>query len=304
MQTIIGVKFKQKGKTYFFAPNNAQFELGDGAIVETSRGLEYTFVTIPNTEVEDSEIKGELKNVVRKATDKDVATYKELCERRLPAIRQAQELANKRKLAMKIVDAEFAFEGGKVVFFFTSDTRIDFRELVKDLASAFRLRIELRQIGIRDECKMKGGLGPCGRICCCNDFLSDFARVSIKMAKHQGLSLNPAKISGLCGRLMCCLKYEDDYYADTLKFMPKINSQITTPNGQGLVVSVDMLRQTVVCRIAVDGKEDTTELREYDLAQLGIEPVYPNCSGCGNVDSCDDADPDDDTDVLPADNND
>ena len=203
---------------------------------------------------------------------------------------------------MKIVDAEFAFEGGKVVFFFTSDTRIDFRELVKDLASAFRLRIELRQIGIRDECKMKGGLGPCGRICCCNDFLSDFVRVSIKMAKHQGLSLNPAKISGLCGRLMCCLKYEDDYYADTLKFMPKINSQITTPDGNGIVVSVDMLRQTVVCRIAVDGKEDATELHEYNLAQLGIEPVYPNCSGCGSVDACDDADPDDDTDVLPADN--
>ena len=302
MQTIIGVKFKQKGKTYFFAPNNSQFEIGDGAIVETPRGLEYTFVTIPNTEVEDSEIKGELKNVVRKATDKDTATYKELCERRLPAIRQAQELANKRKLAMKIVDAEFAFEGGKVVFFFTSDTRIDFRELVKDLASAFRLRIELRQIGIRDECKMKGGLGPCGRICCCNDFLSDFVRVSIKMAKHQGLSLNPAKISGLCGRLMCCLKYEEDYYAHTLKFMPKINSQITTPDGNGIVVSVDMLRQTVVCRIAVDGKEDATELHEYNLAQLGIEPVYPNCSGCGSVDACDDADPDDDTDVLPADN--
>ena len=198
---------------------------------------------------------------------------------------------------MKIVDSEFAFEGGKVVFFFTSDNRIDFRELVKDLAAAFRLRIELRQIGIRDECKLKGGLGPCGRICCCNDFLSDFARVSIKMAKHQGLSLNPTKISGLCGRLMCCLKYEDDYYADTLKFMPKVNSQIVTPNGDGIVVSVDMLRQTVVCRVATGGNDEATELHEYNLEQLGITPVYPNCSGCG---SCDNAEEADDTDdIIP-----
>lgn len=285
MPTIIGVKFKQKGKTYFFAPNEIQFKVGDGAIVETARGLEYTFVTIANTEVSDEDIKGELKSVVRKATDKDTATYNDCAERRLPAIRQAQELANKRKLDMKFVDAEFAFEGGKVVFFFTSDNRIDFRELVKDLAAAFRVRIELRQIGIRDECKLKGGLGPCGRVCCCNDFLADFVRVSIKMAKHQGLSLNPSKISGLCGRLMCCLKYEDDYYADTLKFMPKVNSQITTPNGSGIVVSVDMLRQTVVCRVAAGDKDDTTELHEYDLAQLGITPVYSACGGCGNCDA-------------------
>lgn len=299
MPTIIGVKFKEKGKTYFFAPNNIQFQVGDGAVVETVRGLEYTVVTVANTEVPDEDIKGELKNVVRKATEKDTATYNENAARRLPAIRQAQEFANKRNLDMKFVDAEFAFEGGKVVFFFTSDNRIDFRELVKDLASAFHLRIELRQIGIRDECKMKGGLGPCGRVCCCNDFLADFARVSIKMAKHQGLSLNPAKISGLCGRLMCCLKYEDDYYADTLKFMPKVNSQITTPNGNGIVVSVDMLRQTVVCRIAVNGNNETTELREYDLAQLGITPVYPNCSGDCNA--CDSDYSDDDISSLPSD---
>lgn len=300
MPTIIGVKFKQKGKTYFFSPDNIQFEVGDGAIVETTRGLEYTFVTVANTDVPDSDIKGELKPIVRKATDKDTATYNELTERRIPAIRQAQELANKRKLDMKVVDAEFAFEGGKVVFFFTSDNRIDFRELVKDLASAFRLRIELRQIGIRDECKMKGGLGPCGRVCCCNDFLSDFARVSIKMAKHQGLSLNPSKISGLCGRLMCCLKYEDDYYADTLKFMPKLNSSITTPNGEGIVVSVDMLRQTVVCRVAsanANGGDDATELKEYDLSQLGITPVYPNCSGDCNACNDDAEDVDDEVDT-------
>ncbi len=302
MPTIIGVKFKEKGKTYFFAPNNIQFDVGDGAIVETSRGLEYTFVTVANTEISDDEIKGELKSVVRKATDKDTKTYNDNAARRLPAIRQAQEFANKRNLDMKIVDAEFAFEGSKVVFFFTSDNRIDFRELVKDLASAFKLRIELRQIGIRDECKMKGGLGPCGRVCCCNDFLADFARVSIKMAKHQGLSLNPTKISGLCGRLMCCLKYEDDYYADTLKFMPKINSQIETPNGKGIVVSVDMLRQTVVCRVSIGGNDEATELHEYDLAQLGITPVYPSCGGsCNDCDSADDPDDvSDSIDEIPA----
>lgn len=293
MPTIIGVKFKQKGKTYFFAPNNIQFEVGDGAVVETARGLEYTFVTIANTEVPDEDVKGELKSVVRKATDKDTETYNDCLARRLPAIRQAQELANARKLDMKIVDAEFAFEGGKVVLFFTSDNRIDFRELVKDLASAFRMRIELRQIGIRDECKLKGGLGPCGRVCCCNDFLADFVRVSIKMAKHQGLSLNPTKISGLCGRLMCCLKYEDDYYADTAKFMPKLNSTVVTPNGDGIVTSVDMLRQTVVCRVSVG--EDNTELHEYSLEQLGITPVYPDCSNC--PDNSDD-DGDEDTDDV------
>ena len=296
MPTIIGVKFKQKGKTYFFDPKNISFAVGDGAVVETARGLEYTFVTVANTEVPDTDIKGELKPVVRKATDKDTATYNDCLARRLPAIRQAQELANARKLDMKIVDAEFAFEGGKVVFFFTSDNRIDFRELVKDMAAAFRLRIDLRQIGIRDECKLKGGLGPCGRVCCCNDFLADFARVSIKMAKHQGLSLNPTKISGLCGRLMCCLKYEDDYYADTAKFMPKLNSTITTPAGNGTVVSLDMLRQTVVCRVATG--EETSELHEYNLSELGITPVYPDCANCPN--HSDEGDGDDDTDELPA----
>lgn len=296
MPTIIGVKFKQQGKTYFFAPNNQQFAVGDGVVVETARGHEYAFVTIANTDVPDEDIKGELKPVVRKATDKDVATYNDNLARRLPAIRQAQQLANARKLDMKIVDAEFAFDGSKVVFFFTSDNRIDFRELVKDMAASFHLRIELRQIGIRDECKLKGGLGPCGRVCCCNDFLSDFVRVSIKMAKHQGLSLNPTKISGLCGRLMCCLKYEDDYYADTAKFMPKLNSTITTPAGEGIVVSLDMLRQTVVCRVSKG--EDSSELHEYNLTELGITPIYPDCSTCAN--SSDDVDDDDDIDDIPA----
>ena len=294
MPTIIGVKFKEKGKTYFFDPKTTQFAVGDGAIVETARGTEYSVVALANTEVDPSEIKGELKPVVRKATEKDAATHRANEEKRLPSIRRAQQLANARKLDMKIVDAEFAFDGGKVVFFFTSDNRIDFRDLVRDLAAEFRMRIELRQIGIRDECKMKGGLGPCGRVCCCNDYLADFARVSIKMAKHQGLSLNPGKISGLCGRLMCCLKYEDDYYAETLKFMPKVNSQITAPDGLATVVSVDMLRQTVVARVSTG--EDSSELHEYTLEQLGITPVYSNCcGGCAEAD----ADPEADTDTVP-----
>ncbi len=291
MPTIIGAKFKDKGKTYFFDPKNIQFAVGDGVIVETSRGTEYASVSLANTQVDPSEIKGELKPVVRKATDKDAAAHRANEEKRLPSIRKAQQLAANRKLDMKIVDAEFAFEGGKVLFFFTSDNRIDFRDLVRDLAAEFRMRIELRQIGIRDECKLKGGLGPCGRVCCCNDYLADFARVSIKMAKHQGLSLNPGKISGLCGRLMCCLKYEDDYYAETLKFMPKLNSQITTPNGRGTVVSVDMLRQTVVARVAVG--EDNGELHEYTLDELGITPVYSKCCGCGDGNAEATAEPDD-----------
>ena len=298
MPTIIGVKFKDRGKTYFFDPKNTQFAIGDGAIVETTRGAEYVEVIIPNTEIDQTEIKGELKPVIRKATDKDVNQHKQNEEKRAPAIRQAQAMANARKLDMKIVDAEFSFDGSKLTFFFTSDNRIDFRDLVKDLASTYHTRIELRQIGIRDECKLKGGLGPCGRVCCCNDYLNDFVRVSIKMAKHQGLSLNPAKISGLCGRLMCCLKYEDEYYADTLKFMPKINQQVNTPNGEGVVVSVDMLRQTVVTRTTL--KDDSTELHEYTLAELGITPVYPDkcadCGGCANDDAADE----DDTDELPA----
>lgn len=288
MPAIIGVKFKDKGKTYFFDPKNIQFAVGDGVIVETSRGTEYASVSLANTQVDPSEVKGELKPVVRKATEKDAAAHRANEEKRLPSIRKAQQLAANRKLDMKIVDAEFAFEGGKVLFFFTSDNRIDFRDLVRDLAAEFRMRIELRQIGIRDECKLKGGLGPCGRVCCCNDYLADFARVSIKMAKHQGLSLNPGKISGLCGRLMCCLKYEDDYYAETLKFMPKLNSQITTPNGRGTVVSVDMLRQTVVARVAVG--EDNGELHEYTLDELGITPVYSKCCGCGNAEADSEAD--------------
>ena len=294
MPNIVGIQFKHSGKVYYFDPKNISFNVGDGVIVETVHGLEFATVAMANTEVAESEITGELKPVVRKATEKDVAQHESIVAKRPAAIRDAQEKANKHNLDMKIVDAEFAFDNSKVIFYFTADNRVDFRELVKELASHLRMRIELRQIGIRDECKMKGGLGPCGRVCCCNDYLSDFARVSIKMAKTQGLSLNPQKISGLCGRLMCCLKFEDDYYSQTSKFMPKVNSEITTPGGNGKVVDVDMLRQLVTVRIVKS--EEETEMRVFTLEELGITPVYVN--NCGNCANCEQNDVDDDDDAL------
>lgn len=287
MPNIVGIQFKQSGKVYYFDPKNIQFQVGDGVVVETVQGLEYGTVSIANNEVEETAITGELKPVVRKATEKDIAQHNSIVAKRPATIRDAQERANKRNLDMKIVDAEFAFDNSKVVFYFTAENRVDFRDLVKELAAHLHMRIELRQIGIRDECKMKGGLGPCGRVCCCNDYLSDFARVSIKMAKTQGLSLNPQKISGLCGRLMCCLKFEDDYYSQTAKFMPKMNSEITTPVGKGKVIDMDMLRQLVTVRIAKS--EEETELRTFTLEELGITPVY--CNNCAQTDN-DDADED------------
>lgn len=299
MQTIVGIQFRNTGKVYYFAPGKLVFVKGDGAIVETARGLEYAEVVLPNCEVDDSEIKGELKPVVRKATPKDTANYRINLERRPKAIRDAQSMANKRKLDMKVVDAEFSFDGSKATFYFTADQRVDFRDLVKEMAATFRCRIELRQIGIRDECRMKGGLGPCGRVCCCNCCNTDFDRVSIKMAKHQGLSLNPTKISGLCGRLMCCLKFEDEYYAETLKFMPKLNSEVNTPDGKGKVDSVDMLHLTV--KVRVQTSEEESAVNEYTLEELGITPVYSKgCSGCGG---CGKNDNDDEAadDVLPTD---
>lgn len=296
-QIVVGIKFKDTGKLYYFAPNGIEIAVGEGVIVETARGVEYGTVVIASVEVPDGELKGELKPVLRKATPADTEKHLVNLAKRKDAIRTAQDKANKRKLDMKFVDAEFTFDNTKLTFYFASETRVDFRELVRELASEFHMRIELRQIGIRDECKMKGGLGPCGRVCCCNDYMNDFERVSIKMAKRQGLFLNPGKISGLCGRLMCCLKFEDDYYNDTLKFMPKTGSEVDTPKGRGKVESCDILRQTVVVRVA--GKDDSYELNEYTLEQLGITPVYSACGGCGNCDGCDDDG--DDTDELPPD---
>ena len=266
MPKIVGVRFKDIGKIYYFSPNNIDFEVGDGVIVETVRGVEFGKVALAVREVEESALVSPLKPVIRKATEKDVDTAKRNIEKKPEAMKVAKEKIEKHKLNMKLIDCEFTFDNTKVIFYFTSETRVDFRELVKDLASHFRIRIELRQVGIRDEAKLLGGLGPCGRACCCSSCLGDFARVSIKMAKTQGLSLNPGKISGLCGRLMCCLQYENDYYSETYKLMPKINSEIKTPDGKAIVLSNDMLKKIVTAKIT--SHDGSVEIKQYPLDKI------------------------------------
>ena len=234
--------------------------------METVRGVEYGTVAIASREMDESQLISPLKPVVRKATEKDVQTAQANVDKKADAIKVAKEKIEKHKLNMKLIDCEFTFDNSKVIFYFTSETRVDFRELVKDLASHFRIRIELRQVGIRDEAKLLGGLGPCGRACCCSSCQGDFARVSIKMAKTQGLSLNPGKISGLCGRLMCCLQYENEHYSETYKLMPKINSEIKTPDGKAVVQSNDMLKKIVTAKITL--QDGSTELRQYKLDEI------------------------------------
>lgn len=265
MAKIIGVKFKQYGKLYYFAPGNGEFAEGQGVIVETARGAEYATVCMPCKEVPDEELVAPLKPVLRAATEKDMENMRRNEERRAPAMKTAAEKIAARGLDMKLVDCEFAFDGSKVVFYFTADGRVDFRELVKDLSSVFHMRIELRQIGVRDEAKLLGGFGPCGRECCCSVCMPDFQKVSIKMAKNQGLSLNPGKISGLCGRLMCCLAYENDYYAEACKKMPKVGSEVGTPEGTGTVVNANMLKMEAKVRI---DKGDGAAYKDFPVEQL------------------------------------
>ena len=258
MEKIVGIKFKNTSKVYYFAPEhpNAVYEVGQGVIVETAKGLEYGNVVFGIKEVPDDDVVKPLKPIVRKTTKKDDDLIREN-EKKIPnAIKIAEEKVLKNNLDMKIVGAEYSYDGKKIIFYFTADCRIDFRELVKDLAQAFKIRIELRQIGIRDETKLIGGLGPCGRECCCSSCVPDFKKVSIKMAKNQGLSLNPTKISGLCGRLMCCLEYENGYYAEVFKKMPKQGGQVSTPEGKGVVISNNMLKLLVKVKITKgDGSE-------------------------------------------------
>ena len=266
MPKIVGVRFKDIGKIYYFSPNDIEFEVGDGVIVETVRGVEFGKVALAVREVDESALVSPLKPVIRKATDKDFETAQRNLDKKHDAMKIAKEKIEKHKLNMKLIDCEFTFDNTKVIFYFTSETRVDFRELVKDLASHFRIRIELRQVGIRDEAKLLGGLGPCGRACCCSSCLGDFARVSIKMAKTQGLSLNPGKISGLCGRLMCCLQYENEYYSETYKLMPKINSEIKTPDGKAIVMSNDMLKKVVTAKITL--QDGSVEIKQYPLDKI------------------------------------
>ena len=246
MIKVVGIKFKNGGKLYFFAPKEGDvYERNMPVIVETSRGLEYAWVAYPEKFVTEDDIVPPLKPIIRIATQKDKDFYAQ-CEAKRPhAMQICKEKVAAHNLEMKLIDCEYAFDGSKVVFYFTSPGRVDFRELVKDLATALHSRIELRQVGTRDETKYLGGIAPCGRVCCCAGNMPEFKKVSVKMAKNQGLSLNPGKISGLCGRLMCCLSYENDYYADAIKKMPKVGSEVGTPEGRAIVVGVNMLKMEV-----------------------------------------------------------
>ena len=265
MAKIVGIKFNHASKVYYFDPANEFYKEGTGVVVETARGVEYGKVVVEPKEVDESEIVQPLKPILRRASKKDEERVARNEEKIPAALKLAEEKIAARKLDMKLVDCEFTFDGSKVVFYFAAAGRIDFRELVKDLASAFRIRIELRQIGIRDETRMLGGFGPCGRECCCASCMPDMKKVSIKMAKTQGLSLNPSKISGLCGRLMCCLDYENEYYSETYKKMPKVGSEVTTPEGKAIVVSNNMLKLTVCVKI--DNKGEWT-YKTFDLSEL------------------------------------
>lgn len=241
MAEVIGVRFKEVGKVYYFDPNGIQMKKGDMAIVETARGVECGEVAMENREIEDKDIVHPLKKMIRKATQGDLKKVEENRKKERHAFEICEKKILDHKLEMKLVDVEYTFDNNKILFYFTADGRVDFRELVKDLASVFRTRIELRQIRVRDEAKMMGGLGICGRPFCCTSFLGEFQPVSIKMAKEQGLSLNPVKISGTCGRLMCCLKYEQAAYSDLLRTTPKNGAVVNTPEGRGVVVDVNLL---------------------------------------------------------------
>lgn len=249
MATIIGVRFKEVGKVYYFDPKDLVLEENDQVIVETARGVECGTVAIANTEIPDEQITHPLKSVIRKATSNDLHRVTENKRKEADAFNICLAKIEKHHLEMKLVEVEYTFDGGKILFYFTADGRVDFRELVKDLASVFHTRIELRQIGVRDEAKMIGGLGMCGRPFCCSSYMGDFQPVSIKMAKEQGLSLNPVKISGTCGRLMCCLKYEQESYEHLLRVTPKIGAIVETAEGKGSVIDNNLLTGMLTIRL-------------------------------------------------------
>jgi cell fate regulator YaaT (PSP1 superfamily) len=275
MVNVVGIKFKNGGKLYYFSPKSGEkYERNMPVIVETSRGLEYAWVVYPEKFVADDEVVQPLKPVIRIATQKDTDFYK-ACEAKRPqAMQLCREKIKARGLDMKLVDCEYAFDGSKITFFFTSENRVDFRELVKDLASTFHARIELRQVGTRDETKYLGGIAPCGRICCCAGNMPEFKKVSVKMAKTQGLSLNPGKISGLCGRLMCCLSYENDYYAEASKKMPKIGAEVGTLEGKGIVVSVNMLKMEV--KVKIDDRNGGWIYKDFPVEDVRFKKCINN----------------------------
>lgn len=266
MHKVVGVRFKEAGKIYYFDPHDLELETGEYAIVETSRGVEYGKIVVGPKEVPDEDIVSPLKKVIRKATKEDAEKVADNQKKESEAFDICLEKIQEHGLPMKLIDVEYTFDNSKVIFYFTAEGRVDFRELVKDLAAIFRTRIELRQIGVRDEAKMIGGLGPCGRPLCCKSFLGEFEPVSIKMAKEQNLSLNPTKISGICGRLMCCLKYEQEYYEEIGKKMPKVNKEVITPHGPGVVISCNALTEKV--KIKVIQEDGTPEVLELHFSEI------------------------------------
>lgn len=271
MTRVIGVRFRPAGKIYYFAPGKFHIRQGDKVIVETARGIEFGTVVTGPKEVKDKEVMQPLKSVIRIATEEDKRAEEKNREKEKEAFEICLEKIRKHNLDMKLINAEYTFDNNKVLFYFTADGRIDFRELVKDLAAVFRTRIELRQIGVRDETKIRGGIGICGRPLCCHTYLSEFAPVSIKMAKEQNLSLNPTKISGVCGRLMCCLTNEEETYEELNSRLPAIGDTVTTNEGlKGEVQSVSVLRQLV--KVVVTLENDEKEIREYKVDELKFRP--------------------------------
>ena len=268
MIEVVGIRFKSAGKIYYFDGEHKHYRRGEHVIVETSRGIEYGTVVLPDKKITDDEIVSPLKKVIRKATPEDDAQAEANKIKEKEAFDICSQKIADHSLDMKLVDVEYTFDNSKVLFYFTADGRIDFRELVRDLASVFRTRIELRQIGVRDEAKMIGGLGICGRPFCCNAYLGDFAPVSIKMAKEQNLSLNPTKISGTCGRLMCCLKNEQAAYEDIIHKTPSVGSLVKTPDGKGTVTAVSLLKELVSVTIEGDGEKFVREYRADDVTIL------------------------------------
>lgn len=272
--TIIGVRFRSAGKIYYFDPADLTIEVGDHVIVETARGVEYGLVVLGRREIKESEDMPPLKTVIRLATEEDDAMVAQNAAKEKTALALCAEKVAKHGLDMKLIGCEYTFDNSKLLFYFTADGRVDFRELVKDLATVFHTRIELRQIGVRDETKLRGGIGICGRELCCHTYLSDFIPVSVKMAKEQNLSLNPTKISGNCGRLMCCLKHEEDAYEYLNSKLPNLGDTVRTPDGlSGEVEDLNVLKQKVKVLVHVNGVDgDEKEIREYPVAELKFKP--------------------------------
>jgi len=279
MAKVVGVKFKNTAKVYYFAPASQDevYIEKEEVVVETAKGQEVGVIVFGTKEVPDSEVVQPLKPIVRKITDKDRKLIREN-EKRIPEVMEfTQKKIDEHQLDMRLVKVEFSFDGKKLLIYFKAPERVDFRELVKDLAGHFHLRIELRQIGIRDETKLLGGLAPCGRPCCCSGTITDFGKVSVKMAKNQGLHLNPGKISGLCGRLMCCLEYENDYYAEVYKKMPKVGGTVKTPEGEGVVVSNDMLK--IISKVKITKPDGSEVYKDFAVKDLQFKKQEKSSHG-------------------------